>query len=356
MLLLRILLLPISYLYGIITYLRNVLFDIGIFKSKTPPIPTICLGNLSVGGTGKTPHVEYLINLLKSEFKLATLSRGYGRKTKGFLLADTTHNYHEIGDEPLQFFTKFKKFIVAVDENRNRGIKKLITQFPNLQLVLLDDCFQHRWVKAGLNILLIDYHTIDQSQYLLPTGNLREFSFGRKRADIIILTKSPSIFSPIEKRRAIDLLKPHEHQQLFFSYIDYLDLVPLTVRAKELLIQEEHTIKLVDFKTVLFAGVANVSPLIDCLKDEAKELAVLEFPDHHAYTIADILRVIKIYESMLLSKKIIVTTEKDAMRVKDPRLMAIIEEYPIFYKPIKVVIHQENNAFDTIVKTYVKGD
>lgn len=354
MILLRFLLIPISFLYGIITWFRNKLFDFGVLHQREYNIPLISLGNITVGGTGKTPHVEYLVRLLTDKFELATLSRGYGRKSKGFVLADNTSSYKDIGDEPLQFASKFENLKVAVDENRRNGIEKLQSQFPSLQAILLDDCFQHRYVKPGLNILLIDYHTVDERQFMLPSGMLREYKSGSKRADIIIVTKSPSIFSPIEKRRIDDLIQPKPHQKVYYSYIDYKNIIAFTPAAKKLL-KDNPDFNISDYKTLVFAGIANITPLTDYLNDNAREVIVSQFVDHHEYNMADLIRIGKEYNEIILSKKIMITTEKDAMRLKSDYLYPVIAEYPLFYIPIEVSIHQQDREFDEKITSYVES-
>lgn len=198
---LQLLLYPLSICYGLIVHGRNLLFDFGILASKKFPLPVISVGNLSVGGTGKTPHIEYLIKLLIDNYKIATLSRGYGRKSKGFIEASIQNNVFDIGDEPMQFVNKFSEVVVSVDEKRATGIQQLLATHPELQVILLDDAFQHRYVKPGLSILLTDYSRLYMADYLLPCGTLREFGTGAQRADLIVVTKTPKIFSPITRRR-----------------------------------------------------------------------------------------------------------------------------------------------------------
>jgi len=225
--LLRILFYPLSLLYGTIMLCRNKLYDVGFFSSSAFNIPIISVGNLSMGGTGKTPHIEYLIRLLKPEFYIATLSRGYGRKTKDFLLADTQSTVNDIGDEPLQFKNKFPKMPVAVDEKRLRGVKRILELFPSIQSILLDDAFQHRPVKSGLSIVLTDFNKLYIDDHVVPSGTLREFPMGIKRADIIIITKCPHIPLPIERKGIVDKLKLLPHQKIFFTTICYGEFIPL---------------------------------------------------------------------------------------------------------------------------------
>lgn len=221
MFLLRILLLPFSLIYGLIVGVRNYFFNNGLLKSVEFKIPVISVGNLSAGGTGKTPHVEYLIRLLKDHFKIAVVSRGYLRKTRGFVLTDINSTVSMVGDEPMQYINKFKNLLVAVDENRNHGIQKLMTSHTELDAVILDDAFQHRYVKPGLSILLTDFHSLYSKDFLLPVGRLRESKKGAKRADIIIVTKTDPVFSPLSKRAVLEQLKPQPHQKVFFSYVTY---------------------------------------------------------------------------------------------------------------------------------------
>ena len=224
---LRLLLLPFACIYGLIIAIRGKLFDWRILPSESFPVPVISVGNLSYGGTGKTPMVEYIIRLLQKEKKIATLSRGYKRNTRGFILATNQSTFEEIGDEPLQYKTKFSNLEVAVHERRRKGIKQLMKSFPDLDLILLDDAYQHRYVKPGLSILLTDFHKLFVNDYPLPAGTLREFRSASRRADIIIITKTPSVLSPITRRRLTALLKPKAHQQLLFSYISYGEPIPI---------------------------------------------------------------------------------------------------------------------------------
>ena len=220
-----IILLPVSILYGIITFFRNVLFDIGIFREKKHKnIITISVGNLSMGGTGKTPMVEYLIESLQDKYKIATLSRGYGRKTSGFKIANEKANAKIIGDEPMQYYSKYEKITVAVDGKRNRGVSKLIKANNELQIIALDDAFQHRWIKPNLSILLTDYHKMFHNDFVFPSGSLREFKWGSKRADIIVVTKTPVVLSPITRRRISDELNLETYQKLVFSKVVYSGL------------------------------------------------------------------------------------------------------------------------------------
>lgn len=352
MLLVKILLLPFSFLYGLITAFRNLLFNWGILHSKTFDTFSISVGNITVGGTGKSPHIEYLAQLLSSK-KIAILSRGYKRITRGFLVASESSTYLDIGDEPMQFHSKFKDVTVAVDGDRRRGISNLEQQLQP-DIILLDDCFQHRWVKPSLNIVLLDYSTIGESQFMLPSGELREWKKGINRADILVISKSPAIYSPIEHRRIKDLVQPSHHQKTFFSFINYKELTPFNATAKRLL--ETPGFSLEDHKAVIFAGIAKIDPMIDHLQKLMRDLIVTEFKDHHGFQVVDILNITNQFDNIISSKKILITTEKDAMRLNDKRLFPLLEQYPVFYLPIEIKFHQVNEedpSFDETILSYV---
>lgn len=353
MFLIRVLLLPVSFLYGGVVFIRNKLFDFGVLSSKSFDMPVISVGNITVGGTGKSPHVEYLIRLLKQDKSVATLSRGYKRSSKGFLLTTDNHSHRDVGDEPLQFYKKYPEVKVAVDEKRVNGVATLMQDIPKLEVVLLDDAYQHRWIIPGLNILLIRYSDIGDRQFMMPSGYLREWRRGRNRADVIIVTKSPEVFSPIEARRITDLLGPKPYQKVFFSYIKYLKAKAFTPVAADILNKEE-CFSIGDFKVLLVSGIQNSSSLRVYLEQHTKDVKVSDFGDHHNYSIADLLRIINEYQEIIGTKKIIITTEKDSMRLLDERLFPIIQDYPVFYVPIEIVIHHQENGFDTLVNDYVR--
>jgi len=319
-----------------VTSLRNLLFNLHIFSSTQFPIPSISIGNLSIGGTGKTPHVEYLIRMLQPGFRLSTLSRGYGRSTKGFRLAGEKDGTPEIGDEPLQYFKKFPGVIVAVDESRRDGIKQLQNLDPAPDVILLDDAFQHRWVKPGLSLLLTDYQKLYTDDYLLPAGSLREPVSGAKRADVIIVTKTPKVLSPIISREIIAKLKPAANQSILFSYIQYCDWVPfgggssLSAPSKRV-----NTILLV-------AGIANAYPLQEHLRQNCEELVTKSFPDHHRYSDKDMNEIQTSFENIVSRNKIIITTEKDAMRLLNHQYEKWLSLLPWYYIPIEIEFHGEN--------------
>ena len=355
MIIVRLLLLPISFLYGVVTFLRNKLYDTGLLKSTGFDLPVISVGNITVGGTGKTPQIEYLVRLLQDSFRVVTLSRGYKRKTKGFHLANNTSTFQDIGDEPLQFSNKFPKISVAVDEKRVMGINKILDVLPETEIILLDDAFQHRSVVPGLNILLIRYSDIGERQYMMPSGYLREWRRGRNRADIIVVTKAPPVFSPIEARRITDIIKPFPYQKVYYSYIKYLEAQPFTDGAKDFLLNVDN-FSLQDNKVLLVTGIAQTSSLKFYLEKNSKQVLCSEFGDHHEFTMADLLRIINEFDEILSPKKIIITTEKDSMRLRDERLYPIIKDLPIFFIPIEVLIHHNEDSFDLTVNKYVQRD
>lgn len=344
---LQILLLPFSFCYGMIMLGRNLLFDLGILKSEKFDIPIISIGNLSLGGTGKTPHIEYLVRLMGTRTLTATISRGYGRESKGFILASRKSNVKYIGDEPLQFVKKFPEIKVAVDEKRARGIRRMTGKFPDLGLILLDDAFQHRWVKPGISILLTDYHHLYTEDHVVPSGRLREFRSGSKRADVIIVTKTPKVFSPITRRRIQDELKPKVFQQLFFSFICY---------GKPVAVNEEQDLAILQKLSyvLLFTGIADDYPLQEEIRRKCSELVILKFPDHHQYTIADLENIQSRFEDLPTRKKIILTTEKDLMRLKIPELSTFLKQLPLFYLPMEIDFHEKDKPlFDKLITDYV---
>lgn len=345
---LKILLFPFSIIYRVVVSFRNFLFENGLRHSHEYDFPVICVGNLSVGGTGKTPHTEYLIRQLKENHQLAMLSRGYGRTTKGFKIADSSDNASTIGDEPFQIFGKFPSIIVAVDEKRKRGIDSLRKLPSPPQIVILDDAFQHRSVKAGLNVLLTDYSKLYINDFVLPSGRLREPSSGAKRADIIVVTKSPAVLSPLEIRRITLSLKPKEYQKVFFSYINYKEPVPLNEAA--VAIKDDS--QLADKGVLLVSAIANSEPLLLHLKRISKETQSINFKDHHFFSDKDYQKVKKQLDELLSPKKVIVITEKDAVKFDVSKFQGTA----IFSIPIRIEFHQHQNFnFSEEIKNYVRS-
>lgn len=327
--------------------IRNVLFDTHILPSQSYEVPIISIGNLSYGGTGKTPLIEYMIRLLAGHQPLATLSRGYGRSSKGFILATRNSSDVEIGDEPMQFVRKFNGIRVAVDEKRRHGISTLLSQFPDLKAILLDDAYQHRYVKPGLSLLLTDYHKLFTEDYVLPSGTLREYRSNSDRADIIIVTKTPKIFSPITRRRIIDDMELKSNQRIYFSFIKYLDPVPYPGSLRK-----DFPVKITNI--LLFTGIANDYPLVEHLTRMCSEIIVMKFQDHHPFTAKDLDEVGKRFDNLATQKKVIITTEKDIMRMNRPELSTKLERLPLFYVPMEVDFHgDDKQKFDNEILNYV---
>lgn len=334
--LLRKILFPFAVLYGLITSIRNFLFDKGILKSYSFDVPIIAVGNLSVGGTGKTPQIEYLIRLLSPKYKVATLSRGYKRQSKGFVLADSSSNAAILGDEPFQFYTKFNNIQVAVDADRKNGIQQLLSLPEKPEVILLDDAYQHRKVKAGFYILLTSYGDLYSDDFMLPTGNLRESRSGAKRANVVIVTKCPATLSLDEQKKIKANLNLDSNQELYFSYIDYDDSVHSG--GKVLKVSE---IKNVD--KLLLAGIAKPEPFFGYLQHENEEC--LTYPDHHHFSENDINDI-----KNKSQNKIIITTEKDFVRLKES-----ISKEQLFYLPIRSSFLSASENFDKTITNYVES-
>jgi len=344
----QIILFPLAFCYGLLMFFRNLFFDWGIIPSEKFNLPVINVGNLSCGGTGKTPQIEYLIRLLSPKYFIATLSRGYGRESDGFIIGSKRSQAKYIGDEPMQFVKKFDGIKVAVDNKRKRGIKLLVQKYPSLDVILLDDAFQHRSVRPGLNILLTDYHSLYTEDFVLPSGRLREPRRGAKRADVILVTKTPKIFSPITKRRIIEDISPRKNQDVLFTYIKYGN--PTLVHESSLFVYPP-----VVSRILLFTGIANDYPFREHLQRMCSELMVIKFPDHHLYTLKDIEKVLKTFNEIPSRRKVIITTEKDLMRLKTHELNTILKTIPLFYVPIEIVFQgNDQEKFDKLILTYVE--
>lgn len=303
----RFLLFPFAILYDFITRIRNILFDFGILKSTSFPIPVIVVGNLSVGGTGKTPQIEYLIRLLKNKYNLSVLSRGYKRKTEGFVLVNKKHTANDVGDEPLQYFKKFSNVNVAVDENRVEGIQNLIAK-NSPEIVLLDDAYQHRKVKGSFYILLTKYDDLFVDDFLLPTGNLRESRGGAKRADVIVVTKCPLNIKDVEKNIIREKLQKYK-KEVFFTTISYADKISGCYK---------YTLnQLKEFEILLITGIANPKPLLTFLTERKVKFKHLKYADHHHFSEKEIETIKEKFNNISANKKLILTTEKDYTRLSD---------------------------------------
>ena len=342
----RYLLLPITWVYGAIIWLRNKLYDKNILKSAAFNFPIICVGNLATGGTGKTPMTEYLIRLLKNDFKTATLSRGYKRKTVGFAIADEDTTALEIGDEPMQFHQKFPDVTIAVGEERIVAIPQLLHQKPETQVIILDDAFQHRQVKAGLNIILTDNANLYTRDFILPAGDLRDVRSSSKRADIIIVTKCKADLSETEKHAIIAEINPAENQTVYFTTIVYS-------KAYHLFTKEEIDIKH-DYGILLVCGIANPKPLKEHLTKHADSYDMLRYTDHHIFHSNDLKDIKQQFDKILLEKKVVLTTEKDAVRLE--KFAQELKGFPLYVIPIEhQFLFDEAAKFNTLVTDFIKS-
>lgn len=345
---------PFAWLYGGVTSLRNRLFDWGVLPSERFPLPVICIGNLAVGGTGKTPHVEYLVRLLSGRYRVAVLSRGYKRRTKGFRLADMTDSSETIGDEPFQLKTKFPHLLVAVAEDRREGIRRLreLPKEQRPQLLLLDDAFQHRYVKPSFAILLTDSHRLYTRDVLLPVGRLRESAEGADRADVVVVTKCEPL--PVEKDRTAirKELALREGQALCFSEIHYGDLCPLFPEEA----QPRALASVAEEEVLLWTGIAHPEPLERLLRQYAKRLTAMAFPDHHAFTEADAHRIDAVYQQLSSSKKLMVVTEKDAARLRACSFLPSAWRASLYYLPITVGFSAvDEQLFNRLIERHIES-
>jgi len=335
----RYFLFPFSFLYYIITLTRNLFFDWGIITSQKLQEPSICIGNLSVGGTGKTPMTIYLTNLLKNDFQVQILSRGYGRKTFGYKEVSEDSTSDDVGDEPLLYKKRFKtELTVAVAEKRSLGANELLKIQTKNSILLLDDAFQHRSVNAGFSILLTPFQQIFTSDFLLPVGNLREARCGAKRADCIVITKCPESIEAAHKNRIIECMQKYS-KPIFFSAIEYGELISFG---------EKRT----SFETVLLVcGIAQPETLIIELRKKYK-VEVLLFADHHNFDSSDIKQIHQKFDTFALENTAIITTEKDYVRLQTKLTADELENYPWYYLPIELKIENEDE-FNFLIKKYV---
>lgn len=341
----RILLLPFALIYGAIIIIRNWLYDKNYLKSAEFNLPLICVGNLAVGGTGKSPMVEYIVALLKDKFIIATISRGYKRKTKGYALADENTTALEIGDEPMQFHIKFPGVAVAVGEERIVAIPQLLHDKPNTQAIILDDAFQHRAIKAGLNILLTEYADLYTDDFFLPTGDLRDQRFSAKRANIIVITKCPPLLSLKEKEAVLKKIKATEQQQVFFTCIEYGLPYHITNKTARMITATD--------EVLLVCGIANPKPLKNYLAEKAYTYYQMDYNDHHVFRIDDLREIRKRFEKITTKQKLIITTEKDAVRLI--KFNEELQQLPMFVLPVKhTFLFDEGFIFDRMVVDFIQ--
>lgn len=338
---LRWILLPISLIYWFVVWVRNILYDKEILKSKTFSIPTIVIGNLAIGGTGKSPLTEYLIRLLKDNYKVATLSRGYGRKTKGYKIVTKDSIAIDVGDEPLQFKKKFQDITVSVSEDRCFGVQQLQ---DNHDLIILDDAYQHRKLKPGFSILLFDFNSLFLPALTLPTGTFRDNFSATKRADLIIITKCPEDIYDADKKHIEHKIRKYALAPIFYTGITY----GVPIDRNGIILNQELT----GLDIVLFCGIANPIPLEMYLSNLGNTIHLLRFSDHHNYTDKDFSQITDCYNSISTQNKVIITTEKDIQRVPTHAL----SELPLYYIPIRLKsADQQQNTFDNFILNYINN-
>lgn len=332
---LRLILFPFCLLYSLIILIRNKFFDWGVLPSVSFDLPVISVGNLSTGGTGKTPHAELIIRLLQPKYKIALVSRGYKRKTSGLVVASPGCTASQIGDEPLQFYKKFPGLLVVVHEKRRKAIEYIRENYKEINLVIMDDGYQHRYVKPGLNLLLTEYYKPFFNNFILPCGNLREAKSASKRAHALIVTKTPKVFSPLDKRFFLRKLNRYQLTNIFFSFIRYGDWKPLDKSTPPKGEESYRTI-------FLFTGIANTSAFEEYLRGHSDELIIIKHSDHYQFKEADLFNLKKRFRDTFSGSKAVVVTEKDAMRLQEERLSKIIKHIPVYYVPIEVDLHEDD--------------
>lgn len=340
----RILLFPLSLIYGLIVFLRNRMYDKKIFSSTTFALPIICVGNLSVGGTGKSPMVEFLVKNLRGKYRIAVLSRGYKRKTKGYALANERSTALEIGDEPMQFHVKFPDIAIAVGEERMVAIPQLLHDRPATQAIILDDAFQHRAVNAGLNILLTDYNNLYTRDWFLPTGDLRDERASARRAAVIVVTKCPPDLSQQERESIIKELKAIEGQHVYFACLRYEQPHHITKKNIRLITPDD--------EVLLVTGIANPRPLKNYLQEHSKTYYQIAYNDHHIFTIDDLREIKKRFEQINAERKLVITTEKDAVRLA--KFEHELKDLPCYVLPIgHHFLFGEAQSFIDIIGTFI---
>jgi len=345
---------PFSLLYRLVTDIRNFLYDKGFLTSAEFSIPIICAGNITVGGTGKTPHTEYLVRLLREKFRVAVLSRGYRRKSTGFRVVTPSSTVIESGDEPLMIARKFSDILVAVDRDRVNGIKAILKEFPLTEAVIMDDGFQHRSLKPGFSILLTDFNRLMTRDQLMPYGYLRESKKNIKRADMILVTKSPEDISAGTIDEITRELKIYGGKEVFFTSLKYDAPIPLfkdNFPGQFSLSHEDRGNRGV----VLVTGIASSGPIKKYLGKYFSELLHIDFPDHHCYTGPDIEKITRAVNHLKSSEKYIVTTEKDAVRIREFTNIALPLKTTFFYIPISVkFLNNAGPRFENLIIEYVR--
>jgi len=350
----NILLYPFSIIWGMITGIRNFLYNSGVLKSVEFHLPVICVGNITVGGTGKTPHTEYIADLLRKEFKVATLSRGYKRTSRGFHIASTSSTVKEIGDEPMQIFRKLKGVLVTVDRNRVNGVNRILEVAPDTEVIILDDAFQHRSITPGFSILLTDFERLIVRDHLMPFGSLRESTGNMRRADIIIVSKSPDNISPINRRIIVKEIDKSPYQNLYFTSMEYKDPLPVFEDLSEKPVKPDMSDP-ENCGIVLITGIANPRAFKDYLQKSFNEIIHLSFPDHYAFQEKDIQAIASSYKNLKSTTKYLITTEKDAVRLREFINIAEPLKSSFFYIPIGIFfLNDDKDEFDNLIVDYVR--
>lgn len=351
---LSFILIPFSWLYGLVILLRNYLYKSGVYTRSRFDFPVICVGNISAGGTGKTPHIEWLIERLSKHYRVAVLSRGYKRKTSGYLLATPAHTPRDIGDEPFQVKQKYKEVPVAVSENRVLGIPSLLAEAPETQVILMDDGFQHLSIKAGFNLVLCDYNRPYYSDRLLPAGLLRESPAGAQRADVIVVTKCPPDLNKAAQDNIRKQLRLQQGQHVFFSTIVYGEFKPLTQAAQESAYLP-HDGKPANFKrAVAVAGIARPKPFVNEVSRYFEHTETLVYPDHATY---DSEKISHIKNKAAMPNTVVITTEKDAVKLMDPDILTQINQVPVWYLPVSVAImNNEESKLMELLTGYIERE
>ena len=351
----RLILIPFSWLYGLAVWIRNTMYDQGVIKSAEFSIPIISVGNITVGGTGKTPHVEYLLDLLKEEFSTAALSRGYRRRTRDFRMAGPESTPDEIGDEPMQIKRKYPDVTVAVDRSRTHGVSELMKLEPPLEVVVLDDAYQHRSIRPGFSILLIDYRRPPDRDLLLPAGTLREPAANRDRAHLILVTRSPVELKPIEMREYVKNLGLQIGQHLYFTTVHYDTLVPVYANVPD---READWYRSRATSVLLVSGIADPHGMRQYAESISPRVLEITFSDHHRYSAKDIERIGSLFRKLKVEggEVLVLTTEKDAVKLRE---FTPGDELRNAMHAVRIRVHFLNNDkenFDKHIKSYVKSN
>jgi tetraacyldisaccharide 4'-kinase len=351
----NILLYPLSLVYGAITRIRNFLYSSGILHRHEFSIPIICVGNITVGGTGKTPHSEHIIRILKDKFKVALLSRGYMRKSRGYRKISPEMGPGEAGDEPLQICRKFPDIIVAVDSDRVKGVNTIMKEHPETEVIILDDGFQHRRILPGFTVLLTDFNRLMIRDHLLPYGNLRESVVNMYNADVILVTKCPEDISPIQRRIIVKEIDKAPYQNLYFTSVEYMDPVPVFEGIKPGVVFSG--VKPAKPSVILVTGIANPAPLKEYIGKLSGGVTHLIYPDHHSFTEKDLIKIVDAFKAEMAPEKFIITTEKDAVRFREFTNIAEPLKTLFYYIPVGVkFLNEDQKEFDNLITDYVRKD